>query len=176
MPRLLPLPILCTLLLAGCGNSQPVSAPDEGQYKDASVWDLPALDESRRVRLDEYAGQVVVMSFWASWCGPCKRELPALQRLYNTHKKAGLVVIGVNIDDDVSAARKTAHKLGVEYPLVHDTGGRRTARGYPSDMIPTTFVVDRKGKIRARHVGYTARSGAQLEREVRALLNEESTP
>src|SRR5262249_30272325 len=72
------------------------------------------------LRLSEYLGEVVMLNFWASWCGSCRQEMPQLDRLYATYRSAGFVVLGVNVDDDVARALGVANALKVSYPMMLD--------------------------------------------------------
>ena len=77
--------------------------------------------DGRNVRLDELRGQVVLVNFWATWCGPCREEMPRLDTLYQKYHKSGFVLLGVNVDDDPHTALATAAKLGVSFPVLLDT-------------------------------------------------------
>ena len=76
-------------------------------------------------RLSEYLGEVVMLNFWASWCGSCRQEMPQLDRLYATYRSAGFVVLGINVDDDVARALDLARALNVTYPMMLDPGQER---------------------------------------------------
>ena len=92
---------------------------DAGKTGPAPAFDLPRLDREGNLSLASLRGKGVVVNFWASWCKPCKREAPALQRTWESHRGRGLVVLGVDVDDVSSDARRFARKLGLTYPLVH---------------------------------------------------------
>ena len=91
--------------------------------------------------------RVTVLDFWASWCVPCVRSLPGMERLYRSHHAEGLQVIGVNIDEEASVAEQAAADAGTTFPVVHDPQGR-VARSYGIRSIPMTFVIDGQGIVR----------------------------
>ncbi|WP_298825864.1 TlpA disulfide reductase family protein [uncultured Piscinibacter sp.] len=121
------------------------------------------------MRLQEQRGQVVMVNFWATWCGPCKIEMPHLNRLYEKYRSSGFVLMGVNIDDDPRNAVATATKLGVTFPVLLD-GDKRVSRLYDLSTMPTTLIIDRDGRLRHLHRGY--REGYELtyDQQVRELL------
>jgi thiol-disulfide isomerase/thioredoxin len=125
--------------------------------------------EGRRVRLVEYRGRVVMVNFWATWCVPCKKEIPWLNELHVRYREQGLVVIGVSVDDVVAKIRPFAQAMKMSYPVVVGVGedGFKESFG-PLLGYPTTLLISRAGEICIRHVGITEKE--QLEREVRALL------
>lgn len=112
---------------------------------------LEALDANTAggdsLALSDLAGRVVVLNVWASWCGPCRQEMPELDSLARTLGPYGLSVVGVTIDDDRDAARAVATALGVAYPLLFDDG-RMTERLGASGVMPVTYVLDRDRRLR----------------------------
>jgi len=125
--------------------------------------------EGRRVRLDAYRGRVILVNFWATWCAPCKTEIPWLNELHVRYREQGLVVIGVSVDDAVAKIRPFAQSMKMGYPVLVGVGedGFKESFG-PLLGYPTTLLISRAGEICIRHVGITEKE--QLEREVRALL------
>lgn len=125
--------------------------------------------EGGNLRLAEQRGQVVLINFWASWCGPCRIEMPHLNKLHDKYKAGGFMVLGVNIDDDPRNAVATATKLGVSFPVLLD-GDKRVSKLYDLSTMPTTLIIDRDGRLRHLHRGY--REGYELtyDQQVRDLL------
>ncbi len=124
----------------------------------------------RPFRLSSLQGKVVVVDFWATWCAPCKEELPKLERLYRKYRGKGLVVVGVSVDRDAGKVRRFVEELGLTFPTIHDRGGQRIAARYAPPRMPSTYVIDKRGIVRHVHGGYRRGDERRLEREVKALL------
>ena len=125
--------------------------------------------DGRNVRLDELRGQVVLVNFWATWCGPCREEMPRLETLYEKYHKSGFVLLGVNVDDDPHLALATAAKLNVSFPVLLDTD-KKVSKLYDLNTMPSTIVIDRDGKVRYVHRGYLTGYEDTYEKQVRELL------
>jgi peroxiredoxin len=103
-------------------------------------------------RLSSFAGQPVLINFWATWCGPCRAEMPAIEDRYNAHSSSGFVVLAVNVDEPAEVVRPFVDELGLTFPIVLDPGGSVTEL-YRVLGFPTSFWVDADGMIVAQHVG-----------------------
>jgi peroxiredoxin len=123
------------------------------------------------VRISEFRGEVVVVSFWSGTCNTCRNQLEALDRIAKTYASAGLVVIGVNLDDDVVRAEKFARAQSVQFPLLI-SAPENTGSDYRVDRLPMMVFVDREGVLRAAHREFKARDEARYVRELRTLLDE----
>jgi len=124
------------------------------------------------LRLSEYLGEVVMVNFWASWCGSCRQEMPQLDRLYATYRSAGFVVLGVNVDDDITRALDVANALKVSYPMMLDPK-KSVAPRYQLGELPMSVLIDRSGVVRFVHSDYQAGKKEQpYVAELRRLLNE----
>jgi peroxiredoxin len=123
------------------------------------------------LRLQEQRGKVVLVNFWATWCGPCRKEMPHLNRIADKYKSSGLVLLGVNIDDDVRNASEVAKKLAVSFPVLLDTD-KRVSKLYDLNSMPSTMVIDRSGRVRYLHRGYQDGYEDQYEKQIRDLLKE----
>jgi peroxiredoxin len=121
------------------------------------------------MRLNEQRGRVVMVNFWATWCGPCREEMPQLNRLYERYKAAGFVLLGVNVDDDSKKAADVAAKLGVTFPVLLDSD-KIVSKLYDLNTMPSTVIIDRSGKVRYVHRGYLAGTEADYEKQIRELL------
>jgi len=127
--------------------------------------------EGKNVTLSDYKGKVVLLDFWATWCPPCRKEIPGFVELYNTYKSRGLMVIGVSMDDtdDTPDVKRYAAQLKIDYPILLGFGRDDDLKpAYGELPLPTSFVIARDGRICARHDGLTAKE--QIEREISALL------
>ena len=118
----------------------------------AVEFSLPSLD-GKTVSLASFKGNVVLLSFWATWCGPCKQELPSIQALYDKLKGKGLTVVAVDLMEDQKTVRDFARVHGMTFPVLIDGNGK-VGGTYDAGSIPTNYLVDRKGRILARVVGY----------------------
>ncbi len=123
---------------------------------------------AKRSKLSDFKGKVVVLNFWATWCPPCRREIPDFVALQKQYADKGLVIIGVSLDEDGAAVVKPfASKMGINYPVV--MGDQKTAAAYGGiQVVPTTFIFDKSGKIAAQHEGGADR--ATFEAEIKPLL------
>lgn len=124
------------------------------------------------LRLSEHRGQVVMINFWATWCGPCRQEMPKLDEIFARYEPAGFALLGVNIDEDAERAQRLADELGVSFPLLFDDE-QNVSRLYDVQAMPMTVMVDRSGKVRSVHYGYRPGMEQRYLDEVRALLREE---
>jgi cytochrome c biogenesis protein CcmG, thiol:disulfide interchange protein DsbE len=123
------------------------------------------------VRLADLKGRVVLVDFWASWCAPCREELPVLEGLYRKYRDKGFVVVGVGLDQDADKLTKFLRASPLTFPVVHDSAGTVADRYAPPKM-PSSYLIDKKGIIRKVHAGFKAADKAVLERELGALLAE----
>jgi peroxiredoxin len=125
----------------------------------------------KNLKLSEYRGQVVMINFWATWCGPCREELPELERLRARYQRGGFVLLGVSVDDSPNAARDMARRLGVQFPVLFDAAKQVSAR-YDIDAMPSTLLIDRSGVVRYLHRGYRSGAEKEYDAKVRELLRQ----
>ena len=146
--------------------SGPACAAGEGKANlDFTLKDMSGAD----VPLSKYKGKVVLLNFWATWCGPCKVEIPEFVEVYNEHRDQGFEILGVLTQDDAPAdeLRAFASSLGINYPVLRGTEAFEEANG-PIYALPTTFVIDRHGTICTKHMGMMPK--AMVEQEIKGLL------
>jgi peroxiredoxin len=129
---------------------------------------LKSLD-GRNLRLREQRGQVVMVNFWATWCGPCRIEMPHLNRLYDRYRDAGFLLLGVNVDEDPRKAMELAGKLKLDFPVLSDAD-KAVSRLYDLSAMPSTVIIDRDGRVRHTHRGYTDGLERTYEAQLRELL------
>jgi peroxiredoxin len=123
------------------------------------------------VRLAEQRGQVVMLNFWASWCGPCRQEMPLLDAMFQRYSSAGFVLYGVNVEEDNTDAIKLIKQLGVSFPILYDAESKASSL-YQVDAMPTTVLIDKKGQIRFVNRGYKAGDENKYRDQIRELIKE----
>ena len=123
------------------------------------------------LRLSEYRGEVVMLNFWATWCGPCRQDMPLLDDLYNRYERVGFQWRGVNIDDNSQRAIDMMKELGVDFPILFDAS-KDVSKLYEVNAMPVTVILDREGNVRYVHKGYKPGYEEKYLNEVRALLRE----
>ena len=123
------------------------------------------------LRLSEYRGDVVMINFWATWCGPCRQEMPLLDELYSRYNRVGFNLLGVNIDDDSRRAMQMVEELGVNFPVLFDAR-KEVSKLYEVEAMPVTVIVDRSGTVRYVHHGYKPGYEDKYLEQIRSLLRE----
>lgn len=131
---------------------------------------LPAIGGTN-LRLQEQRGRVVMVNFWATWCGPCRVEMPHLNRLYDKYRSSGFVLLGVNIDEEPRKAADLAAKLGLRFPVLFDSE-KKVSKLYDLSAMPSTVLIDRDGRVRYIHRGYRDGYEDTYEKQIRELLKE----
>ena len=123
------------------------------------------------LRLSEYRGDVVMINFWATWCGPCRQEMPLLDELYARYQRVGFNLLGVNIDDDSQRAMRMVDELGIRFPILFDER-KEVSELYNVEAMPATILVDREGNVRYVHHGYKPGYEDRYLDQIRSLLRE----
>lgn len=141
-----------------------------GVQEKAPDFTLKTLDGPNQ-RLQEYQGQVVLINFWASWCGPCRQEMPLLDRIHQRYQDAGFAVLGINVEDEVGPAKEVAERSKITFPVLLDQE-QKVSEMYDLQAMPSTVVVDRDGKVRYIHRGYKPGDEAKYLEVVKALIRE----
>jgi thiol-disulfide isomerase/thioredoxin len=141
-----------------------------GAVGAAPDFTLPARGGTN-LSLSQYKGQVVMINFWATWCGPCRQEMPLLDAMYKKYKGMGFTLIGVNVEPDSKAAEKFLQGMPVTFPVAFDAESR-VSKLYNVQGMPSTVIVDRKGNARVLHKGYRPGDENKYLDEVRKLIRE----
>lgn len=142
-------------LNASSAQNKQAPNPPKAEGQAVRAPDFSLLDsKGRAVRLSTLRGKVVVINFWATWCGPCRAEIPGFLEVYNKYKSKGLEIIGISLDDDGwESVAPFVKRFKIDYPVV--LGDRDVVLNYGGiTAIPTTFVVDRKGYVVSGRMGY----------------------
>ena len=167
--RLLPI-LFATLLglpLAGAVARDAQSLTPIPDHPAAPDFDLKD-PQGRPQRLADYRGRPVILNFWATWCPPCREEMPAMQRASEVLKKEGIAVIAINVGDDAETVGQFLDEAPVDFPLPMDTDSK-VAQRYGMKGLPTTYVIDPAGRLVYSAMGPREWDDPQLLDQVRAL-------
>jgi len=159
-------PLLAFLAIAVAAPAQATPAPS----KPAPDFTLRVMN-GPNLRLQEQRGKVVLVNFWATWCGPCREEMPQLNSLYEKYKASGFVLLGVNVDEDVRNVNTVVGQLGVKFPVLLDTD-KQVSKLYELSAMPATVLIDREGKVRYLHRGYHKGYELTYDQQIRELLKD----
>lgn len=123
------------------------------------------------VSLDKLKGQVVMLNFWASWCGPCRQEMPLLDQMHKRYSSLGFTLVGVNVEANTQDAEKWLSQTPVTFPVLFDKENK-VSKLYDVSAMPSTVFIDRKGNVRYLHRGYKSGDESEYLDQIRALLKE----
>jgi len=130
-----------------------------------------ASNKGDNLRLAEQRGEVIMLNFWASWCGPCRKEMPLLDELHARYEAAGFQVWGVNVDSERADAEKMLGKIPVDFPILFDSAGD-VSKKYGIDAMPSSVFIDRDGNVRHIHRGYRDGDEAAYKKIIKELIRE----
>ncbi len=160
--RLIPV-LLAGLLLASSVMSE---------VRDGSAPNFTLPDRGgQNVTLSDFSGQVVMINFWASWCAPCRQEMPLLDELYQRYKGLGFTLLGVNVEEDSSLATDRLNETPVDFPILFDRENR-VSDLYDVIAMPSTVMIDRQGNMRFIHHGYQPGYEDEYQNQIRILIRE----
>ena len=128
-------------------------------------------NQGKNIRLQDLRGQVVMLNFWASWCGPCRQEMPLMDEIYNKYEKLGFTILAVNVDEDSSDADAFLKSVPVTFPVLYDNESK-VSELFEVDAMPPTVMIDRDGNKRFLHRGYKAGYEVEYEKQVKKLIRE----
>ena len=158
--------LACTVALSLPGLAAAAATPGSA----APDFSLAARDGGK-VRLADLKGQVVMINFWATWCGPCRQEMPLLAQLNSKYEPLGFTLLGVNVEPDSAAAVTWLKSMPVTFPILFDTDSA-VAGSFGVEGMPSTVFVDRKGQVRYIHRGYKPGDEAKYADMIRSLVKE----
>ena len=161
-PRLL-MVCLISLLCVSLAGAASVKGP-------APNFTLKSLS-GENLKLSEMTGNVVLINFWASWCGPCREEMPLLNALHKKYQPLGFTVLGINVEEQTDKARGFLSNYPVDFPILLDKTNE-VSRQYKVIAMPTTVVVDRDGNMRYLHEGYKPGDEKKYRQMVKKLVRE----
>jgi cytochrome c biogenesis protein CcmG/thiol:disulfide interchange protein DsbE len=163
------------VILSLCGSGlfflfQCSQEKSEPTLSPAPDFALKTLD-GREVVLSKLKGKVILLDFWATWCGPCRESIPHLIHLYKTYQKDGLEVIGMNVDrGDINTVKRFVNSMDIPYSIISTP--EDVARNFGITGLPTAIIIDKQGKIREKISGFTIEMGKQMAGKVADLLSE----
>ena len=162
LPRLL-MACLVSLMCVSLAGAAAVKGP-------APNFTLKSMS-GKNLKLSEMTGNVVLINFWASWCGPCREEMPLLNALHKKYAPLGFTVLGVNVEEQLDGARDFLSNVPVDFPILLDNTNK-VSRQYKVVAMPTTVIVDRDGNMRYLHEGYKPGDEKKYRQMVKKLVRE----
>jgi peroxiredoxin len=163
-----PTALLATLLLAMAAPA--CAAAPAAASEPAPDFTLPSRDGGN-MQLSALKGQVVMINFWATWCGPCRQEMPLLEQLHAKYEPLGFTLLGVNVEPDSATATTWLKGMPVTFPILFDTSNA-VAEQFGVMGMPSSVFVDREGRVRYVHRGYKPGDEAQYADMIRSLVKE----
>lgn len=159
-----------SLLLSVLGLLLFVAPVQAQQAPDFTLRNL----ENQEVSLSDLRGKVVLINFWATWCGPCQVEMPHLQRMHDELGGQGLTILAVSVDEARTSSRVKPHikSKGFTFPVLLDTATEVVSQYNPQKTLPYSVLVDRQGNVSWRHSGYSPGDEVALEAKVKELLEQ----
>ena len=154
---------LAAFVMLGAAHAADAGGP-------APAFTLSALT-GETAALSQYKGQVVMVNFWATWCGPCQQEMPLLDQMYKKYKVAGFTLLGVSVDKDAAPVKDLMARRPVSFPVLQDPANQ-VRKAYHVDEMPSAVIIDRKGEIRYIHRGYKPGDENEYQDRIRQLIKE----
>lgn len=146
--------LLTALLFTSCDNSTSQQPASQGGLVGKPAPDFTLLDmQGQQVSLSQFRGKVVILNFWATWCPPCRQEMPSMERLYRDFKEKDMVILAVNVDENgKQAVREFLQKMPYSFPILLDSKNI-AQNSYGVFRLPESFVIDRNGVVIEKIIG-----------------------
>lgn len=157
-------------LAAAAACLAPAALASGSAATPAPDFELP-LRSGGTVKLADLRGKVVMLNFWASWCGPCRQEFPILDEMYRKYQPMGFTLVGVNVESETKDAERFLSSTPVSFPIAFDSENAVSGK-YGVSAMPTTLLVDRKGNVRWLHRAYKPGDENEYMNQLRRLLRE----
>ncbi len=160
------------LVLVAClsGTLLPVSSGAEEAMGPAADFSLPSRG-GQPVSLSGLRGQVVLINFWATWCGPCRKEMPLLEQIQKKYAPLGFTMLGINVEEDTTQMEAFLGDVPVTFPVLLDPANR-ISKLYDVAAMPSTVIIDRKGQVRYIHQGWQPGDESRYQDVIRQLIRE----
>jgi len=152
-------PVLFSVFLIFSGHAQAAKAPGFSLAGDKA-----------QISLKKYRGKVVYLDFWASWCIPCRKSFPWMNKMQEKYKSKGLVVIGINLDESKADAKNFLKQVPGNFTMAYDPDGVTPGK-YKVEVMPTSYLIDRRGNLVHIHRGFKKSKADKMEAEIQSLLN-----
>lgn len=163
--------LVCGIVLAGTVHASEPSPQSGSESSAAPMFSVAA--DSGQIDLAQFKGKVVLLDFWASWCGPCRHSFKWLNQMQERYGAEGLVILAVNLDEDKAAAQQFLKSNPANFLIGYDPAGK-IAETYRLKGMPSSYMIDRDGRLRRTHVGFRDRDKSPLQEEIQALIGETS--
>jgi len=157
--------LLLAAILGACGGGSSIESTGVNTGNLAKDFTLETIDGSE-VSLSDYRGSVILVNFWATWCPPCRAEIPDFEAAYQARQDDGFVVLGINVEEQRESVASFMQAIGMSYPVLLDTHGQ-VMKMYRAPGLPISLILDRDGVIQVRHVGLL--TGEQLDKYLARL-------
>ncbi|MDJ0865131.1 MAG: TlpA disulfide reductase family protein [Myxococcota bacterium] len=141
----------------------------------APGFSLPRLEDGSALSLDELAGEVVLINFWATWCKPCLDEMPAMERLYRSLADRDFALVAISVDEGPDEVREFRDRLDLSFPILLDPG-KDVAQAYQSFRFPESYLVGRDGRILSRYIGPRDWDAAVYRERIEQVLDATAAP
>jgi peroxiredoxin len=123
------------------------------------------------IKLSELKGSIVMVNFWASWCGPCRKELPAFEKLYRKYEPLGLIILAVNVDDDPAKANGLLSEVNISFPVLYDTD-QSVSELYEVEAMPSTYFINRDGELVESHRSFKEGDEKKYKAIIKKLIRQ----